>query len=836
MNEKLLNQLQVSEISEEIGYSIPSIFVNSLQIYSKFFLQNNSNKLCFIFPCRELITQWLTILILFKEIKEDYGKYNSENFHSLNKFYPGEKLLLNSSALVEWVGIEGNKIVIKGSKNSILKMPFENSVILSPNSSRKKKLSDVNDICLLWKDKIKTDLDKLLNIESYGNTTFNNSKIGLISKLKSFEIISKYRINENDQKKYFSYGKINSDGTSDDESAKLQITNNLTNLSLFLMNSNSLKTILIDGFNTLGERLTDFSDIDNLKIPTILITDFSEFNNFDKIKNYGFDFFVYNTASVINNNHINSINSPFFSFQKKYNNYSDFKINKHICINKNIERVVCLLHSIRNDGSNNDLNFIHFSLIKLINLIARISHIPTKAEISKLSQYLYTVNSKFNESKIWLGESVVQISEVISVLNTILNNISEIPTEKYLKLKELMLLNSYDYVICSSEDEAYLLLEYFKTSNDLIKPNVLSIADLDDKLLNDKKTRALLLGWPKTNNMKKLLFSFLFSEISFIFYQFEIKYFNDLINKYKNISEEIKLTLIDNGIIANEENINDIEFDRFLQMEDIVLETHDNLIDITDFELKLDNIQYSKYSAQGSLTESCKAKRIDFENNTFIYASDSHKFVVINEIIESSIVNPKIQNKKMDSLNSGDVIAFIDTDRDVLVELVDKNTNQNELVAVKKWTNLWKTLLRNYYYSIGNNFKKLVDDLRKCHCKKLDVTIKAWLQDDNRIGPDDDSDLISIAMLTNSDYLMDNIQIVRNAISQMTGWRMKAADFVRDKIKANLVELANNSIINSSFEVPDLGTVEILKVSELKKESENIDKKYVHRLLKKEIL
>ncbi|MCF6158536.1 MAG: hypothetical protein E3K32_08160 [wastewater metagenome] len=126
--------------------------------------------------------------------------------------------------------------------------------------------------------------------------------------------------------------------------------------------------------------------------------------------------------------------------------------------------------------------------------------------------------------------------------------------------------------------------------------------------------------------------------------------------------------------------------------------------------------------------------------------------------------------------------------------------------------------------------------MRKYECKRHEVTIRIWLQDDNIIGPDDDTDLICIALLTNTELLFENISTVRKAISQMTSWRMRASDFVRDRIKNKLLELAQASIINSSIEIQDLGRVDILKICELKKESEDIDKKYVHRLIQKDVI
>jgi len=180
------------------------------------------------------------------------------------------------------------------------------------------------------------------------------------------------------------------------------------------------------------------------------------------------------------------------------------------------------------------------------------------------------------------------------------------------------------------------------------------------------------------------------------------------------------------------------------------------------------------------------------------------------------------------------VVALINSDRDILVELVERNANKHDLAIVKQWTDLWKKLLREYFIANGKNFKHLVDSLRNHGCKKHEVTIRTWLQDENRIGPDDDADLISIALMTDSKLLYDNIGKVREAIRKMTGWRMKASDFISDKIKTRIHEFAGGLIVSKKLAIEGLGSVIVLKVTEISNIWENIDVRYVNRLLQRE--
>ena len=99
------------------------------------------------------------------------------------------------------------------------------------------------------------------------------------------------------------------------------------------------------------------------------------------------------------------------------------------------------------------------------------------------------------------------------------------PSEKCARLNELMKLNQYDYIICTTENEALSLSLYLNSLHSKHKPNVISIADVNNSLLDNEPVKAILTGWAKSNNVNRLLSSFLFSDLTVLFYQFEGKYF-----------------------------------------------------------------------------------------------------------------------------------------------------------------------------------------------------------------------------------------------------------------------------------------------------------------------
>lgn len=835
MNQNLIQKLQYSYAGQNEAHPLPLPLQDSLHLISDFFSINTTNKLCLVFPSKEYSAQWITVPLVLFLIENDYKQYKEEIFASYRQYNLGDKLKLNGQAIVEWAGITNNSIAfIAGKEPNIATFTIDiTQSIKLQRTEQTRKLSSLKRVKKALPGKIITPTDKLLEISTYGNKEFIRNKICLVSKFKSYDdSIEDIKMNLASLPEYFQSGKIDENGTADTY-CPLLVANNLSSLALYVtLSSTLISKIIIDGFYLINERGTDFADIDAKNIPTILITDLSEIESFETIGNFGFEFFNFTKENIKVDNSANL--SPFHSFENKLRKYISFNIVKEICQDPELEATIQKLHSIEKDESNNDLTSLRISLIQLTNLVSRVAHMPTTEEISVFNSKINSIETLFLRCRMWLGDSHKPTEESISLLKSVIARFATQQSEKCARLKTLMSSKQYDYIICTTEEEAKALDDSLLTQ--FQKPRVITAADVNDKLLSTKPLKAILTGWAKSKNINRILSSFLFSELTVLFYQFENKYYNSLQRRNKQYSEKIKATINSKGIHSETDSAKRKGFDDLYSGDEVSVTTFESSFDILDFEFKIDSAQYSRYAAKGNLIDSIKAKRVVFESGFFNYATESHKFLVINELIERKGEKANLHRRKVESLQTGDVIALINTDRDILVELVEKNTNTKELTSVKEWTELWKNLLKEYYSSIGSDFKKLVEDLRKNDCKKHEATIRTWLQDESRIGPDDDADLISIALLTKSDLLIDNIKRVRDSITKMKGWRHNASDFIISRIKSQIYKYADSSVINKQIFIEGLGSVIVLKVIEVSNVWENIDVRYVNRLLQKEII
>ena len=548
MDTKLIRKLKYSYLHEKEIFPLPTPLIESLKLISEFFTSNLTNKLCLVYPSKDFAAQWITTPLVLSMINSDFLKYEYEIRQAYKNYKRGERLILNNKAVVEWAGIRENGVAfktkgVKESSGAEITIKFSDVIMLHKAPANRKVLSSLKSVKEVLPVRNRTPTEKLLNIETYGNKAFIKNKICLVTKYKSFyDSLDNVALNSVKLEDYFPVGKIDENGT-DDADSPLLLVNNLSNLALYLV-ANPINKIIIDGFSAIQDRGTDFSDIDVKNIPTILITDLSEIESYEAIGNYGFEFFNFTKENLKLDQPANL--SPFHSFEEKLRKYISFNIVKEICHDAELEAVTQKIHSIEKDESNNNLTSLKISLVQLTNLVSRVAHIPTPDEIEVLKSKVKSIESLFLRSRMWLGDSHKAIEESISLLKSIIENLETQPSEKCTRLKTLMSSKQFDYIICSTEEEAKALSDSLPINTH--RPLVITVADVNDKLLSSKSWKAILTGWVKSNNINRILSSFLISELTVLFYKFENKYYNSLQRRNKQNIENIKATINSKGI------------------------------------------------------------------------------------------------------------------------------------------------------------------------------------------------------------------------------------------------------------------------------------------------
>lgn len=832
MDTQLLNRLRCSNSKSDDLFPIHETIKNAIILINNYFKNGNNKKICLVFPAKEFAAQWITNIMVLNSIAIDYKTALISAEYSRPGFKKGDRLILFNDAVVEWNRIDGNFIYLKYKSGrgtgEIGYAPFILSRLQKAPPNRKSLSSKKRVSKAVWNNE-DLPLDKLLQIKTYGNISFQKTRICLVGhKNKYNELATSTLINNFGISEYFD---VRDTHNNIDVLTPLFLASSLTDLEEILHLGITPNILVLDGAKFIHDRMTAFSDIWQTSMPTILVTDLSELEYFNSVREQQFDFF--NFTSEFLPSTISGHRSPFNNFNEKIKRYNHFETETIIVTDDHLEKLVREIKKIADDSSNESLTNLKVLLVQITNFISRIVAFPSSKQITDIELKIGQIREVFLKKKFWLGESASAIESAILLAEAIVEKFRNQPSQKCNTFKELINQKKFEYIICATDSEVEAVKQMVYPKYTAEKCKILTLADLNDIQISRKESKCLLLGWPKSKNMNKIIFSFSFDQLTLLLYQFENEYFNSL--KRWNISslKSVKPNVTKDGIVVVNPDDKFVGFGDFHKVETTEGWAQSENFDVVSFELGIDESVYSRYKYNSDTAESIEAMRINFEKDQFIYTSKTHKFLVIKNIFITAGSPPKLYSKRIELLSIGDVIAFINTDRDILVDWVEQNINNFELNSVKEWTELWKRLLKEYYFSIGSDFDRLVKNLYSHNCHRHKVTIKAWLFDENRIGPDSDDDLTSIAKLTKSDLLKNNIISVRNAISKMTGWRMQASSYISEKIKLQISRLTDISLLNNQIVVEGLGTVTFLKVTDISNVWEKIDSRYVNRLLSK---
>ncbi|WP_425391601.1 DrmE family protein [Ekhidna sp.] len=815
------------------GAGLPKMILRSIDFLKDYLENSSSQKICLTFPSKEDISHYLATALTFYSIKDDFLKHASEIYRAHEIYKPGDRLILNDDAIVEWVGSDETGISFKtkrerNASGAICKVKFNHIIKLKPAPKNRHALSAYKRVRKAFRSNQDFELDKLLGINSQGNHVFIKKSVGLVSKLKNHkEFTDTVFLNNSKVSNYIKPGFIDEDGNIETKYTPIVIANSLGGIQLYKGAGNELDFLVIDSISFVTERLTDFRDIDDNSHPILIVTDLSEIHLLQNIVDLGFTPFLIepDPRADVQDSKV----SPFQGFEMRNRNFSKIRIAKFVVNSDEIQSIAKLLQSIKiNPNDSPEINSLIFSSIQTFNLISRLIKSINDSDLLLIGSKIDELKTKYDDNKLWLGETKEPLEKAICGMLSIKNSGNKIIT-KSSQFLEVINRERFTHILTATENEAAEILKFIKQSPH-IKPEskhvkCMCTLELDDQLLYEYPKSVLIVGWLKSTTLKRLLDNLYFDKITFLFYLFEDEYFNSFQRNHSN-----SVRLLNTTDLSGE--VREKTSDSLRQLfGDTELSDNDKSIDVEDYELKIEQARYSQYKASSDSQSALSAKRIDFQKDYFMFSSESHRLLVINDLLDK--LSDSIRLKKVEAVKNGDIIVFLSTNRDILVETVERIVQPKDLGMVKKWIALWKNILCSLYQSYDQDISILSRRLKENGCVKHQVTIRNWLFDESRIGPSDNIDLVAIGKLGQSDELLNNIKLVRSAISQMKTWRMQASDIILNKIKSELYVLVSQEDLNQNRRIEGLGDITVLKVRAISNHWEDIDIRYVNKLFYK---
>ena len=377
------------------------------------------NRIVMLFPNRFNLDKWITVLSVFKLLKNDYNNKSSE----LMSFKSGQKLLINNKYIVEFESIVGNKIWIKASdsKNrTTSRIGLQTNRILQFEPIQtKRRLSPSGKVWKEYQNAPETPIDSILNINTSGNKSIFESNIIYVGRIgKTVEFINNTKINKSRLVDLFLWGKLDTDGKiSIITPKKIQasppciISPDLYSVVNYCnFEDNKSKAIVISNTAFCKNDPQSLNFLLDSKIPIIVLTDLNDLSNINTFVENNFKIWQWNESNLkeITKNYKPKDNTIFATFNKTLKNISNLKINTVTCNYAELENVSDEISNIRRklSGDNDELWRLFSKLYQLHNEFSRLLRIPSSDWLINFHKKINYLQVLFNKQEIWISSDV----------------------------------------------------------------------------------------------------------------------------------------------------------------------------------------------------------------------------------------------------------------------------------------------------------------------------------------------------------------------------------------------------------------------------------------------
>jgi hypothetical protein len=695
-----------------------------------------------------------------------------------------------------------------------------------------------------------------------GNRSLFRENLILVSKIgETVRSIQGHCINHSKIIDLFQWGKLDVNGnvtmlTSGQYAAKPSclIASDLFGTAEYVTNNpQRTKGIIIDGVTSCLkdiQRLDD--DLLGRGIPVIVIADFFDTESLPHLEEREFKVWQWNSDNMSWSRSIirPSGKSPFSSLNRSLTNYIGQRVIPERCEHPRLAETAnnTLRLGQAVDASEDDqLQRLYSCLVRLVNRLSRTVWLPDQTWTTSFCQELQRLQKDLASQRLWLAEDTAKaIDAILEDLIDLAKNPFPDSNQKISKLHWLIgNLSSSDLVaiILPTEGDAVAARQYWQevvSTHRLSQLHFLAASDLQQMGEALSLTWIVICGWLNRKKMYPLLHSYLAPTITVLLYPFEAIWFGSAQKRWrKQNTYQIRGSDFSDILKLPKNSLGFADFDP--QEADSLPEESD--FDIVDFELKLERYRYSRFATTGgSKDEVAKARTVIFTQNRFAFITETHRLLVITDLMRGKAPRGRIPRKDINQLQVGDYVLFRESDRDIIREIADIMLIQKGLSHLREVAGTWKKALQAQFEACDRSIDLLGGILARAGCKRHKLTIRNWLFDDDTIGPREGrKDLQRIARATKSSSLLETLAEVEEAIRIVRGAHLQASGYITRKLLSDLPEILDSEQGPDSearrsvmLDLDDFGQVMILRVEEIGKEWKEYETRWVNRLLTQE--
>jgi len=330
---------------------------------------------------------------------------------------------------------------------------------------------------------------------------------------------------------------------------------------------------------------------------------------------------------------------------------------------------------------------------------------------------------------------------------------------------------------------------------------------------------AIMAGWPGKHLFSKLFNSGITDKIESVLYRNEIAILNSYFKQKEKAEEAVRLTPEQKAEIIgcdptlfNKEEGSHTSTSASSENTEIELDGVESKEKISIF-----NVDWSKrpglppvsVQQQGQAVE---AFYVSFNNDRCVYLTQTHKLPVIDPRTH------QYKNKAVAELAGGDIVVFRQGgDREILKEIAKKiypESYENFIVLASEW--------KCWLNTLGNDASEIWMKLSEYGLQRNITTITNWIKNEDLIGPKNPNDILVIAEATEHSENIEKAAQIATAVKELRGIHVEAGFKLTKLLMTRLSQDLHEDTRDHENIESSLADVELMTVEEVNREPVSI--------------
>lgn len=871
-----LSHLKVSGV-DNFSSPLPEVLQISFDIVEYLRSEGQDEKhLAMVFPLLLACPEWIALGCSLASIKRDF----LPNIERMKSFTPGQKLLLDNRHVVEYVRedmLYGSRYLLvqtsakrkagQESSDTIKWFRIEDRLRFQPTETQR-RLTPVEKI----DSRSNHLLDLLLDIGSFGNRSVFNNRIILVShltKVRQFaettHIVDSQSLDQSvSLRDLFQWGGITVEGDLEqwghhqiDAEPVIGVAPDLITLREYLFSRQSSDVfIIIDGDIPFINDLQALDEILSEGYHVVALMEDLHLDGLSHLEDRGFKTWVWSENDLRQLELANATDTfdqklPFYDYHRTIQNFHTRQFEKVDCDCAELEKAAKILQTYSKlcHSSDPEIRIIelrfYYCLLKLSRLLRPLNVGDDQLSRNNILKDLELVRSDIKNNITRLERDAVDTAhEFVDEIMALMDN-SQVHQAKVTELEKTLLTAIQNTqkiaIVLADASEVSITERYWKESFLRDVPEGVHFVTPSELQSEQYYDLLIVCGWLGTDQMRKLHDSCIAPSISVLTYSYEQKWFSSAVSRWRRHKENVEKAELSRQKKADylQTKPESLLFVSTKPPAEQPLDASPETdFDITDFELRLHTYRrdlFTRPTAPGE-TET-EARYVGFAQGRYAYLRPNHKVPVVTGFIAGHAdESTRVPSKDIKQLKVGDYVVFREgTDSDLLRTIADRGLKKAGKGEHRTIAGLWKRVLLQYVNDHPDEIEGALVDLWDAGLQRTEITVRSWLNDDHRIGPQDGKDIEIIAKVCRSREIQEQLDYVRRAIKEVRGAHLQAAHFLAEKLIAQLPSfLTHGGDSSHTIEIEDIGQATVVQIEFIDEEDVSVPLTEVNRLFKDE--